>query len=86
VERGKGGRAHLGEAQRGAAHASSATRTTTAAAPRAGRGSDGGDGEKLREGRGLRPILEASWVVAPLESRTGISRKKHSGVLARGPA
>jgi hypothetical protein len=86
VERGKGGRAHLGEAQRGAAHVSSATRTATAAALRAGRGSNGGDGEvegeKLGEGRGLRPILEASWAVAPLESRTGISRKKHSGVLA----
>jgi hypothetical protein len=62
----------------------SAIRTTTAAAAlRAGRGSDGGDGEvegeKLGEGRGFRPILEASWAVTPLETRTGVSREKHSG-------
>jgi hypothetical protein len=40
------------------------------------------EGEKLGEGRGLRPILEASWAVTPLESRTGVSTKKYSGVLA----
>jgi hypothetical protein len=49
VERRKGGRAHLGEAQRGAAHASSATRTATAATLRAGCGSEGGDGEAESE-------------------------------------
>jgi hypothetical protein len=37
------------------------------------------EGEKLGEGRGFRPILEASWVVAPLETRTGVSREKHGG-------
>jgi hypothetical protein len=44
------------------------------------RGGDGEvEGEKLGEGRGFRPILEASWAVAPLETRTGVSREKHSG-------
>jgi hypothetical protein len=61
-----------------------AIRTTTAATSlRAGRSSDGGDGEvegeKLGEGRGFRPMLEASWAVAPLETRTSVSREKHSG-------
>jgi hypothetical protein len=68
VERGKGGRAHLGEAQRVAAHASSATRMATAAALRAGRGSDGGDGEaesevEARRGGGGREIAQESRVV-----------------------
>jgi hypothetical protein len=44
------------------------------------RGGDGEvEGEKLGEGPGFRPILEASWAVAPLETRTGVSREKHSG-------
>jgi hypothetical protein len=68
-KRGRGGgRAHLGEAQRGAARASSAT----AAALRAGRGSDGGDGEVENEVEARNwarnwarcasgAVLEASW-------------------------
>jgi hypothetical protein len=42
-------------------------------------GHDKVEGEKLGEGRGFRPILEASSAVAPLETRTGVSREKHSG-------
>jgi hypothetical protein len=61
--REEGGRAHLSEAQRGAARASSAT-----AALRAGRGSDGGDGEAENEVEARNwarcasgAVLEASW-------------------------
>jgi hypothetical protein len=55
------------------------TRTATTTALRAGRGSDGGDGEaesdELGEGHGFSADFGASWAVASLEIRTvGLGR------------